>query len=373
MLFLDNHSAFDNLMHVAASGQLPHALLLYGADGNPGLLAALELSKLLLCENAEEDIACGSCSSCTKLAKHIHPDLHFVFPVINQKDKNIYKDWYPEWRAAIQENPCLGYFDWISTIAGDNKKGNISAKACNEILHDLGMRAYLGDIKIGIFWMVEYLGKEGNRLLKMIEEPPENTFLFLVTQNRDAILPTILSRCQQVYFGPVPDVAIESALREEFQIPAEKAAQTAILAQGNWNEALRIHKQGNLEPIEMLKSWIRAGWLGTASDITRQSDVMQAMTREEQKQFLSYCMIFFEKLLWRLSGLSAENEYVAEKPVLDFLVQKLDVFRLDRLRKLCEENLASVAFNANQKIMWTDTTIHLRDLLHERESLGVNR
>lgn len=374
--FLSRNNTIQNLKSAAANGQLSHAILFHGPEGNGSLLAALELSKLLLCENVSEGTACNACPACLKAGKHIHPDMHYVFPVIKlkdkERDKEVYKDWYAEWRAAISENPFLGYFDWISTISGDNKQGNISAKACQEVLRDLSLKAYSGDVKIGIFWLVEFLGKEGNRLLKLIEEPPENTYLFLITSKREAILSTIISRCQQVYLGPLPDEVIRLALESRHAVPQNDAERIAMLAQGNWNEALNLMKEVSMHPLEMLKNWVKAAWNGSAAMISKQSEELQAMNREEQKQYLTYCLQFFEKLLWRLSGLVAENEYPAEKPILDFLVQKLDVDSLDNIRTFCEDNLNSISFNVNQRIMWTDATIKFRDQLHVKEQMKAS-
>jgi DNA polymerase-3 subunit delta' len=374
--FLSHNNTVQSMKSAAASGQLSHAVLLHGPEGNGSLLAALELSKLLLCENVSEGAACNACPACLKVGKHIHPDIHYVFPVIKlkdkERDKEIYKDWYQEWRSAISKNPFLGYFDWISKLSGENKQGNISVKACQEVLRDLSLKAYAGDVKIGIFWLVEFLGKEGNRLLKLIEEPPANTYLFLITNTREALLSTIISRCQQVYLGPLPDEVIRAALESRHDVPQADADKIAMLAQGNWNEALNLMHEVSMHPLEMLKNWVRAAWNGNAAMISKQCEELQAMNREGQKQYLSYCLQFFEKLLWRLSGLVAENEYPAEKPILDFLVQKLDVEGLDSLRAICEDNLNSISFNVNQRIMWTDATIKLRDQLHAKEQMKAS-
>lgn len=362
-----HHEKFQELQAAAERDQLSHALLLYGPQGNASLSLALQLTTLIMCPNTENGQACGQCPSCVKLSKYIHPDVHFVYPVISEKGKEIYKDWYPEWRAALTENPYLGYFQWISALSAENKQGNISAKACNELIRDLTMKAYVGDKKIGIIWMPEYLGKEGNRLLKLIEEPPDNTYLFLITSDVEKILPTIISRCRQIYVPPFTDEEVTSLLISRKGLTQEQAAKIAMLSEGDWNKASEMASKGDARALDLLKLWIKAAWSAKADAMTEGSNQLQAMSKEEQKQFMEYFLQFLQKLLWRLAGLKAESEYDEEKAVLDFLVSRTQLAPLDSLRLLIEENLESMRYNPNGRIMWMHATLALRNALHSEK------
>ena len=130
----------------------------------------------------------------------VHPDIHFSYPVITKKagEKPISTDFITEWREFVATNPYGNVYDWLQFIGAENKQGNITADECNDIIRKLSLKSFESEYKILIMWMPEFLGKEGNKLLKLIEEPPPNTLFILVAENEDLILPTIVSRCQLV-------------------------------------------------------------------------------------------------------------------------------------------------------------------------------
>ncbi|HRI22807.1 MAG TPA: hypothetical protein PLA68_17735, partial [Panacibacter sp.] len=142
----------------------------------------------------------------SKSAGLIHPDIHFSYPVISKKsgDKPVSTDYVTNWRDFIKQTPYGNAFDWLQFIGAENKQGNITAEECNDIIHKLSLKSFESDYKILLMWMPEYLGKSGNKLLKLIEEPPPDTLFILVAENEEQILPTILSRCQLVKI-PLPE------------------------------------------------------------------------------------------------------------------------------------------------------------------------
>ena len=227
-----NHMRF--LQHAADHQTLPHAMLFWGPEGTGKLSAAISLSQYLLCTDKQSEGNCGVCRSCVKSEKIIHPDVHFVFPIVTSKENYRSTDFYPQWRQAVSENPHLNVSDWLQFIASDNKQLNISTKECLRIIEQLSLKAYEGSYKILIIWMVEYLGKEGNKLLKLIEEPQDNTIIILIAEDRKAILPTIISRCQQFYFRPLASDLVKNMLESKLGLNTERARQVAASAHGNW-------------------------------------------------------------------------------------------------------------------------------------------
>ncbi len=203
--------------------RLSHALLLSAPEGAGGLPLALAFSQFLVCEScfgladSETDFpaeSCGICPSCVKAAQMIHPDIHYVYPVVVRKpgEKPISADFITEWREFISQYPYGTIFDWLQFIQADNKQGNITAHECNEINRKLSLKSFESGYKILIMWMPEYLRNEGNKLLKLIEEPPPDTLFILVTEDEAQILPTILSRVQIIRL-PRPSVSeIQDAL-----------------------------------------------------------------------------------------------------------------------------------------------------------------
>ena len=186
--------SIDRLRSMAQPGRMPHAMLLVGPEGSGKLPLALALAQYLLCEQRTDADACGQCSNCRKLQILQHPDLHFVFPVVGSKMTS--DQYLVQWRAALAENPYLNVNDWLQSIGAENKQGNISKEECLAIVKKLSLKSFESRSKVMLIWLPEYLGKEGNRLLKIIEEPPVDTYFILVAQQTELILNTILSRCQ---------------------------------------------------------------------------------------------------------------------------------------------------------------------------------
>ncbi|HEY0274204.1 MAG TPA: hypothetical protein VGC22_13515, partial [Chitinophaga sp.] len=183
MLFSDiigQEATKQQLLQSVQQRRLSHAMILLGPEGAGGLPLALAFSQYIACEQQQAHDACGVCPSCIKAGRYIHPDIHFSYPVVPRKpgDKPISTDYVAEWRQFIATNPYGNAYDWLQFIGAENKQGNITANECNDIIHKLSLKSFESAYKILVMWMPEYLGNEGNRLLKLIEEPPANT-LFL--------------------------------------------------------------------------------------------------------------------------------------------------------------------------------------------------
>src|SRR3954464_2966187 len=259
-----------HLLEMVKQNRLSHALLFLGKEGSGALSIALAFAQYMVCDkiqnrqksaeaalplfglnassqqqtanNNQQTDSCGECPSCVKAAKLIHPDVHFSYPVIPKKsgDKPISTDYITEWREFVKLYPYGNAFDWLQFIGAENKQGNITAEECNDIIHKLSLKSFESGYKILIMWMPEYLGKEGNKLLKLIEEPPANTLFILVAENDDQLLPTILSRCQLIKIPSPSSDAIKEALMQKAGAASEIATQIAGIAEGNYREALQL-------------------------------------------------------------------------------------------------------------------------------------
>ena len=180
-------AAKDGLLQMWHNNVFPHALLIVGPEGTGGLPMALALAQYIFCENKSETDACGKCAGCGKAAKLEHADLHVSFPSISPKPgtKALSRIYISEFREFIQQSPYGTTYDWLQHINAENKQGNITAEECREIIDTLNLKSYEGGKKVQIIWRPEYLGKEGNILLKLIEEPPQDTILILVAEQTD--------------------------------------------------------------------------------------------------------------------------------------------------------------------------------------------
>src|SRR5260221_1336729 len=224
------------LVELVQLNRLSHALLFLGQEGSGALAMALAFSQYIVCENALPTDACGVCPSCVKASQMIHPDIHYSYPVIPKKpgDKPVSTDYGSQWREFMGQYPYGNAYDWLQFLGAENKQGNITAQECNDIKKKLSLKSFEIGFKILILWMPEYLGNEGNKLLKLIEEPPADTLFILVAENESLILPTILSRTQLIKCAPLDKADIAGALVSRAEVQAEKAAEVASLADCNY-------------------------------------------------------------------------------------------------------------------------------------------
>ena len=310
----------QHLVGMVNQNRLSHALLFLGKEGSGALGMAIAFAQYIVCEQmngrradslkqeqslslfGESTVAttsspilkvfdsCGTCPSCQKAALLIHPDIHFSYPVITKKSGTppISTDYITEWREFIKEYPYGTAYDWLQFIGAENKQGNITAAECNDIIRKLNLKSYEGDYKILVLWMPEYLEKEGNKLLKLIEEPPPDTLFILVAENESQVLPTILSRCQLIKIPPLESFDITSALINRANLSPEQARQIASISQGNYREALQIIQHAEENWQALVRDWLNAILkTGPVAQVKWVEEIAK-MGREKQKQFLRY-------------------------------------------------------------------------------------
>ena len=276
--------------------KLPHALLLIGEEGTGGLPLAVAYSQYIFCKHKTEDDACGQCDNCKKIERLEHPDLHFSFPAIIPKpgQKALSKYFINEFRSFFHATPYGSTYDWLQFINAENKQGNIPAEECRAIIENLTLKSYEGGSKIQIIWRPEYFGKEGNILLKLIEEPPPDTYIFLVAEETENILSTILSRSQTVKLRPLTIAELSQGLIDKELTASKQSLQIAHLSHGSFTEALRIlhHTDTNIFPevrrfFNVIFKYDRLGISDFVEDWSKTG-------REQQKNFLQYVVELLE-------------------------------------------------------------------------------
>jgi DNA polymerase-3 subunit delta' len=219
----------QQLVEMVQHHRLSHAMLMIGPEGSGALPLAIAFAQYIVSIPRETDEIPGpddieQLASYQRASSLMHPDLHFSFPSITEKpgQKNLSSNHIEAWRDFINGYPYGNVFDWLQLIKAENKQGNISADECNEIIKKLTFKSFESNYKVLVMWMPEYLGKEGNKLLKLIEEPPANTIFILVAASEENIIPTILSRCQLIRVPRLSTSSIEKALIERANIAPEK-------------------------------------------------------------------------------------------------------------------------------------------------------
>src|SRR5690606_9339379 len=246
----------NGLIQLWQQGKWPHALLISAKEGRGGLPLGLAITQYIFCSQKTATDSCGTCASCQKLSRLAHPDVHLTFPSIAPKPKLKASSKYflSEFGEFVAQRPYGSTFDWLQFINAENKQGNITAEECREIIDTLNMSAFEGGAKVQLIWRPEYLGKEGNILLKLMEEPPANTYIILVAEEVAELLPTIISRTQQVVLPPLSAAEIAAGLVAQ-GTEQQKAAQVAQLADGSYAQAQQLLGVAENDLLTPLKQW----------------------------------------------------------------------------------------------------------------------
>lgn len=281
--FIDNH-------------RLAHALLLTGPRGNGKLPLAVALANYLLCNRHNNDDSCGVCPTCTKVNKLIHSDLHFVFPVIKKKSGSesapVSDDYIAEWRELFLKNPYFTYADWLAKMGVENQQPMIYERESSEILRKLSMQSREGGWKIVIIWLPEKMKEAcSNKLLKIIEEPPQNTLFMLVSEEPDAIISTIQSRTQRIEIPALQCEEIATALSARYGLTVNDAENVAIQSKGSWEKAeehLRLDSDKELY-LDLFTKLMRIAYARNIREMKRWSEQVATLGRENQKRLLDYC------------------------------------------------------------------------------------
>ncbi len=324
----------SHLVDLVQNNRLSHALLFLGKEGSGSLSLALAFAQYIVCNSAkavvpaeapalslfEADVppilaktlddhkvketeylldSCGNCPACIKAQQYIHPDIHFSFPVIPKKSGTppVSDDYISEWREFISSAPYGNVYDWLQFLGAENKQGNITARECNEINHKLSLKAFESQFKILIMWMPELLGTSGNKLLKLIEEPPPDTLFIFVAEDENAILPTILSRTQLISIPLLSNAEIENALINRAGASPERASQIAAVSEGNYREALQMHQHAEEDWQGLAREWLNAILKNGPAAQLKWIDEISRLGREKQKQFLRYFIHLLEQAI----------------------------------------------------------------------------
>lgn len=284
----------ERLISSAGKGIIPHAQLFCGQEGVGKFPLALAYAQYLNCENPSETDSCGKCPSCVKYNHLAHPDLHFVFPIIKKaaKKKEVCDDYITEWREFIKQSSYFNLSQWLDHIDAENSQGLIYAKESEEIIRKLSLRIYEAKYKVMIIWLPEKMHEScANKLLKIIEEPTENTIFLLVSDIPDNIITTIQSRCQRVNIHGVKETDITEALKSTYNISPEDAANVAHLANGNYLKAIETISLNEEHKFffNLFIQMMRASYARNIKEIKAIGNEIAGVGRENQKGFLKYC------------------------------------------------------------------------------------
>lgn len=351
----------DHLIKMVQDQRISHAQLFLSPEGSGSLAMAVAFAQYICCENKQENDSCGVCSSCNKYQKLIHPDLHFSYPFFAKSSSENALTYIEDWRKAFLQHPYLSLDEWRNHVGADNKQANINIAECHSIIQKLSLKPFESEYKILIMWLPEYLDKEGNALLKIIEEPPHKTLFLLVAQNQDQILNTILSRTQIVKIPKQRNEDVARYLVDKLQVSEAKAEQIAYLSNGNIQHAVNFSQSEENDFHETMANWLRSCYSNKGPIfIGLAEDNLAKLGRENQKNLLRYGINLMRECILFLSG-TPGLVHLPEKE-LEFISnfsKVLDVGKAEAIANEFEKAHYHIERNANPKILFLDLSLSL--------------
>lgn len=344
----------ERLISLVKGNRLPHATLLWGNEGGGKLALAIALAQYLLCSTRATNDACGQCLSCKQIQKLIHPDLHFVFPIVKNSTEPICDDFMEEWRDMVLTSPYFSYQQWMNKI-GDGKQGLIYAKESEEIIRKLSFKGFQGEHKVMIIWLPEKMNAVcANKLLKLLEEPPEKTYFILVSEQPEMLLSTITSRTQMIH---VPAIAYTDML-------AATNESIARVANGNYIKAMQMQQPSAVN--KEYFDWYRNLMLAVVRphavlDLKAWSEMLNEQGREEIKNFLSYAQhLTRECFILQLGHPELNYLEMHEQEFASKFARFLGVQNIEFIIETFTKAYNDVEQNGNGKIVLFDMGLQLK-------------
>ena len=352
---IGQQQAQQRLMQLADEQRLPHALMLCGPQGSGKLALAVAFAMELLKSKTAE-----------------HPDLHFTYPTIklpsmSSDHKPVSVDFAREWYELIRHGLYFSMDDWMQAMGGENQQAIITAGESDELVHKLSLKSSQGGYKISVIWLPERMNIEcANKLLKLIEEPPQQTVFLMVCQEPDKLLETIRNRVQRIDVKKIDDESVKLALMERRGLSEETALRVARRANGNWLKALEEIETGSEKEqfLDMFKMLMRLAYARKINDLKRWSENMAGMGREKQKRFLEYFMqLIRENFMYNfrqeeLCYMTQDEEEFATK-----FARYINEANVIPISEMANRALRDIGQNANAKIVFFDFALQMIMLL----------
>ncbi len=372
MQFKDIPGLIEDKSRLIASAQknhMAHAQLFNGPEGSANLALALAFITYINCDQPGDTDSCGICPSCSKMAKLVHPDVTFAFPIADIPNKdfkevicNNYLKW---WRPFVVEQPYGNLVDWNRYFGAESKQSMIYREESRQIISSLSLKAFEGRYKAMLIWQPEKMNiQAANALLKIVEEPPENTFFFFISNNYEAIINTIISRTQLVSIRAFTDQEIVDYLVKTSKADEAKAMSLARLAAGNMNLALSLLNEVQDESITIFREWMRICWTSDFDGMAGLTDKFNSMSKVAQKSLLEYGLsILRESLIVKSSEGSLQRTLPHEEEFVSKFAKSISLEIIEMMAKLFNESIYHLERNANPRILLMDLSLQITGLL----------
>lgn len=367
---IGQEEAKERLMQMYRENRLPHAMMLCGPKGCGKMALAVAFACYLLRGERREDSGLSA-----MLAKLEHPDLHFTYPTIKlpsmgSDHKPVSDDFAREWHEMLMKGPYFTMDQWMQAIGAENQQAIITAGESDDLMRKLSLKSSQGGYKVSVIWLPERMNTEcANKLLKLIEEPPQQTIFIMVCEEPDKLLETIRSRTQRIDVKKIDDASLSRALMERRGIGEDDAKRIARLANGNWPKALEEISTGTENELflDMFKTLMRLAYMRNIRELKKWSETVAGFGREKQKRFLEY----FLRLI-------RENFiYNFRNPELTYMTRQEEDFAQNFARFVNENNILPISElanrairdigqNANAKIVFFDMALQMIILLLQK-------
>lgn len=354
---IGNEDVKKALVNMADNGRVPHAMIFHENEGCGALALAVAFFQYLNCKSDSEGDSCGKCPVCNQISKLIYPDLHFVFPVAGEKVTS--DNFLPQWRELFARNPYFMENELYEALGIEKKSSNISVAEAKNILNNLSLSSFSEGYRAVVIWLPEKMQAEAsNRLLKIVEEPSENTLFMFITHSPERVLKTITSRCQLIRVLPATKREIAEALPKWTGIDEEAASYAAEFASGSIGMAIHslAEKDSNVLMMDMFMSLMDGILERDFLSVLECGEAMAALdSREKQKAFCKFagdCLRKIYMLQTNMEGIAGirpdEREFyenVAAKCGDTFCVRASTAF---------SKALGMIVRNVNQKIVFAN-------------------
>lgn len=344
------------------TGRISHAQLFAGDTGYGTLALALAFAQYVFCTGPKGDDSCGECPSCKKMQKYIHPDLHFVFPVVRKAKSPVSDEYVNEWRKLLIQSCYFDMEEWYGAMGvDDNAQASIYTEESGNILRKLNLKSFESDYKIMVIWLPEKMNPEcSNKLLKIIEEPFDKTLFLMVSEHPEQIINTIQSRMQRINIPPLEKQQIKQHLISERGINELRAGEYAHIAAGNWHKALRLlnETEEQIYNQEKFSSLMRLCWERKMLPVNEWVNELAGVGRERQKSFLTHTVRMIRENFVKNFGIEKLNYMTErEKKFSEKFAPYVHEGNIIPLFEEFEKAYNDICRNGNAKIIFTDLCI----------------
>tara|TARA_B100001287_G_scaffold240533_1_gene214979 strand:- start:104 stop:1024 length:921 start_codon:yes stop_codon:yes gene_type:complete len=300
--------------------------------------------------------------------KYQHPDLHFSYPIHLSKTEHseISDDQRSSFLEALEKYKCLGKKTWYSKMGNEDKQGVIGVKESQAILSKISLKSFFGSAKILLMWMPELMNiQAANKLLKLIEEPPENTYFIFVSNNQSKILPTISSRLQTINVPRLKDENISEFLEKKFQIESYTAKNIAKISKGNLNKAINTHLDSGITEMNrsLFVKWMRLCYSRNIADTIDWVNEFSKIGREQIKDFIIYSLEMYRQCILSNYNMEIEGVSDSEKNFLEKFKPFVNHQNISKINYIMNDAYYHMERNANPKILMLDVSIKFYKLL----------